>query len=84
MGSCFHRIDYFEERGVPAFIASLGTNFILIYSCPECMLHLELATQDSASLHQLSTCVTLYGRVDDLGNFEGCLSDMAVELPAQY
>jgi len=32
--------------------------FILIYSCPDCMLHLGFATHDSANFHQLSTCVT--------------------------
>ena len=25
MGSCFHIIDYLEEREIPAFIALLGT-----------------------------------------------------------
>ena len=33
-------------------------SYILTYSCIECMLRLEFATQGSASLHQLSTCVS--------------------------
>ena len=48
------------------------------------MLHLEFTTQDSASLHQLLIVHHLVGRLDDLGNFEGCSSDMGVGLPTQY
>lgn len=74
----------FKERAIPAFIASLEPIFVLIYSCPGCMLRLGFTTQDPAGLHQLSACVILYGKLDNLGSSEGCSSEMAVELPAQY
>jgi len=49
------------------------------------MLRLEFATQGSASLHQLSTCVSSC-LVDwtTWAILRAVSSDMAVELPAQY
>lgn len=83
MGSCFHRIDCLEGKEIPAFIALLEPIFVLIHSCLECMLCFRVHPQDSISLHQLSTCIILYGKLDDLDNLEGCSSHTAVKLPTQ-
>lgn len=50
---------------------------------PASRFTLGFATQDSISLHPLSTCVILYGRWDDLGNLGNCSSHTVVELAVQ-